>query len=285
MLREANLDTEEWGSLYIGCAGGIDYDFNKDLELTDSKNELVLKLSVSKFIGGHSGLDIHHQRGNANKVLATILQRINKEVGLELENFRCGKAHNIIPRDGFTTFRVDKDKFDQVEAIINEYKVELKSFLPKNDQNFEFMVEKLDFYPQKVLSKKELNNILTFMTLFPHGAHSYDLNNREITSTSNNMAITIIMNGKLYVLSSLRFFDRNEIKDIEQKHGDDLVEIKAHWPDWWTDGFASGAREVAAARNAHVEMIASQGGLAMAKLLGAKMPSGLENRIFEANKT
>ena len=73
-------------------------------------------------------------------------------------------------------------------------------------------------------------------------------------------------------------------EDIESKYANDLIEIKAHWPDWWTDGFASGAREVAAARNAHVEMIASQGGLAMAKLLGAKMPSGLRERIFEANK-
>jgi hypothetical protein len=73
-------------------------------------------------------------------------------------------------------------------------------------------------------------------------------------------------------------------KDIERNHGNDLVEIKAHWPDWWTDGFASGAREVAAARNAHVEMIASQGGLAMAKLLGAKMPKGIKDRIMEANK-
>jgi len=73
-------------------------------------------------------------------------------------------------------------------------------------------------------------------------------------------------------------------EDIEKKYADDLVEIKAHWPDWWTDGFASGAREVAASRNAHVEMIASQGGLAMAKIMGAKMPEGIEGRVFEANK-
>ncbi len=73
-------------------------------------------------------------------------------------------------------------------------------------------------------------------------------------------------------------------KEIEKKYGDDLIEIKAHWPDWWTDGIASGAREVAASRNAHVALIAGQGGLAMAKILGAKMPAGLKGRIFEANK-
>jgi len=73
-------------------------------------------------------------------------------------------------------------------------------------------------------------------------------------------------------------------KDIELKYGNDLEEIKAHWPDWWSDGMASAAREVAAARNAHVEVIAAQGGLAMAKLLGAEMPKGLKDRIFETNK-
>ncbi len=212
-----NLDTEEWGSLYIGCAGGIDYDFNKDLELSEAKMDKILKLSASDFIGGHSGLDIHHQRGNANKVLSTILQRVNRQVGLELESFRCGKAHNIIPRDGFCVFRVDSKNFEAVERIISDYELELKSFLPKNDQKFKFSLEIIDSSAEKVISGRELQNILTFMNLFPHGAHSYDLNNREITATSNNMAITIIMNGKFYALTSLRFFDRNEIKAIEEK--------------------------------------------------------------------
>ena len=74
------------------------------------------------------------------------------------------------------------------------------------------------------------------------------------------------------------------LKRLKRQHGDDLVEIKAHWPDWWTDGFASGAREVAASRNAHVELITAQGGLSMAKLLGAKMPKGVTERVYEANK-
>lgn len=73
-------------------------------------------------------------------------------------------------------------------------------------------------------------------------------------------------------------------QEFEKENGKNLIEVQAHWPDWWTDGFASGAREVAAARNAHTDLIAGQGGLAMAKLLGSKMPKGIKNRIFEANK-
>lgn len=73
-------------------------------------------------------------------------------------------------------------------------------------------------------------------------------------------------------------------EEIESSHGDELQVIKAHWPDWWTDGIASAAREVAATRKAHVDLIAGQGGLAMAKMLGADMPEGIEERIFETNK-
>ncbi len=73
-------------------------------------------------------------------------------------------------------------------------------------------------------------------------------------------------------------------EEIEEKHGDELIEIKAHWPDWWTDGIATGAREVAASRNAHVNLISAKGGLSMAKMMGATMPENLEARIFEANK-
>ncbi|GGD05985.1 hypothetical protein GCM10011368_04750 [Hyunsoonleella pacifica] len=73
-------------------------------------------------------------------------------------------------------------------------------------------------------------------------------------------------------------------EDFEKEYGKDLIEVKAHWPDWWTDGVASGARDVAATRNAHVNLIAGQGGLSMAKLMGSSMPKGIDARIFEANK-
>lgn len=73
-------------------------------------------------------------------------------------------------------------------------------------------------------------------------------------------------------------------QDIEEKYGDDLIEIQAHWPDWWSDGIASAAREVAASRDAHASLIAGQGGLAMAKLMGSDMPKGIEDRFWETNK-
>jgi alpha-mannosidase len=74
------------------------------------------------------------------------------------------------------------------------------------------------------------------------------------------------------------FFER-----IERSYADQLPVYRAAWPDWWTDGFGSGAREMAAVRQAHVDLIAAQGALAMARMMGTRLPEGINNRIHETN--
>ncbi len=74
------------------------------------------------------------------------------------------------------------------------------------------------------------------------------------------------------------FFER-----IEKSYADQLPVYRAAWPDWWTDGFGSGAREVAATRQAHTDLIAAQGALAMAKLMGSALPENIDSRIHDAN--
>lgn len=70
---------------------------------------------------------------------------------------------------------------------------------------------------------------------------------------------------------------------IEERYGKDIPSIRGAWPDWWTDGFASGAREAAATRTTHSELIATQNGLSLAKLMGAELPSPVYNEIDEVN--
>ena len=213
-----NLDTEEWGSLYIGCAGGIHYEFNKDLEFVKSEKEFRVKVNISDFIGGHSGIDIQEQRGNANKIMAEILFDFAQEREFELEEFRGGKAHNIIPRDSYAILKINKEDLTPLKALLESKTEELKGYLPENDLNFKIQAEELPSVDKSVLKFTDKKDIVNFLTLFPSGAHAYDLpSGGEIVSMSNNLAIVIIMNGKFYTLTSLRFFDRNEVKALEQK--------------------------------------------------------------------
>lgn len=213
-----NLDTEEWGSLYIGCAGGLHYDFNRDFELVEPKLQKKIKISISDLVGGHSGIDIHKQHGNAIKLLVDFLNELKDRIPFELEEFRSGKAHNIIPRDAYALLNIEEKDFSLVEKLIVEMKSEWLNFLPKVDQGLKFSIEKLELNTKKVYAENDLAQILNFLTLFPSGAHAFDLpSNREIVSMSNNLAIVIVMNGKFYALTSLRFFDRGEVKSLEKK--------------------------------------------------------------------
>lgn len=233
-----NLDTEEWGSLYIGCAGGIDYDFERDYALVDSSFEHRYKLTISKLVGGHSGVDIHEQRGNAIKLLSQYLFNLSQETEFEIEEIRAGKAHNIIPRDAFVTIKTNARDNDLAELATNML-TQWKSFLPKIDHNMELDIDVLEATNTKVVSASESKKLLNFFTLFPNGAHSYDLaSNREIVSMSNNFARLLVVNGKFYVQSSLRFFDREEIRIIENEMIalanliDAKVSRNSEYPSW-----------------------------------------------------
>lgn len=234
--RMLNLDTEEWGSVYIGCAGGIDYELTRDLELEPASSQNFFKLQVEGFVGGHSGLDIHEQRGNAIKFLGEILNRISGQI--EISEIRGGKAHNIIPRDAFALIGLKSGTTSQeVESVIENTIARWKRFLPENDQVFKATLVAID-PKEKVLSKAEQENLLSLISLFPHGAHSYDSLEEKLVSMSNNFARLLVVRDKFYVQSSLRFFDREEVKSVENKLrtlGNLLgykVESHSEYPSW-----------------------------------------------------
>lgn len=209
-----NLDTEEWGSLYIGCAGGIDYEFNRKVNMVPSKIKGdVYKMTVGGFLGGHSGVDIHEQRGNAIKFL---LDWINSLPGnsVELIEWRGGKAHNIIPRDAFAIVKLsDADAAKEAGAKVA---ARWKSFMPKNDQNFSISLEKSDVSANEVVDAKDFALVKGFLLAFPHGAHAYDLES-DLVALSNNLAISLLVRGQFYLQASLRFFDRGECVGLENQ--------------------------------------------------------------------
>jgi dipeptidase D len=214
--RMLNLDTEEWGSLYIGCAGGIDYDMKKSYPLCSStKPGSFYKIKVGGFVGGHSGVDIHEQRGNAIKFLSESLIEISLE-NYEIAEFRGGRAHNIIPRDAFVI--VKTNQLENLKDNFNKVKDRWLNFLPKSDQQIVIDFELLNDYESNVMGHQSALEFLNFLQAFPHGAHAYDLaSNKELVSLSNNLAICLMVRGEFYLQTSLRFFDRGECVSLENK--------------------------------------------------------------------
>jgi dipeptidase D len=211
-----NLDTEEWGSLYIGCAGGIDYEFKKTVKMIPGQGQQFgAKLVVGGFLGGHSGVDIHEQRGNAIKFLMDWLNSMPQE-SYELHEWRGGKAHNIIPRDAFALVNLKNRKV--AEEALHSVMKRWQSFMPESDRQFFGQIEVLETAFSEVVSNEDKVLVTGFLMAFPHGAHAYDLaSNKELVALSNNLAISLLVRGQFYLQSSLRFFDRGECVGLENQ--------------------------------------------------------------------
>ncbi len=235
--RMLNLDTEEWGSLYIGCAGGIDYELNKEVSLIGPKNSTSYRLLIEGFVGGHSGVNIHEQRGNAIKFMAELLDEMVEVGDFEITEIRAGKAHNIIPRDGFVDFWTNEENINKFEQRAQILMARWKNFLPDFDQSMQVSFTQQDV-KSNVLTSEDQKELIQYMNIFPHGAHSYNLENRDLVSMSNNFARFLVVNGKVYTQSSLRFFDREEVKSLEKevrnigKTFGMKVECHSEYPSW-----------------------------------------------------
>jgi dipeptidase D len=168
---------------------------------------------VGGFVGGHSGVDIHEQRGNAVRFLMEWLSKLNS---MELVEWRGGKAHNIIPRDAFALVRLENTA--DALKVGEEIKARWLNFLPENDQKIFVKIEEVDQEFSEVMSAADTKKAVSFMLAFPHGAHKMDLaTGRKLVSLSNNQAVSLLVRGQFYLQSSLRFFDRGECVTLENQ--------------------------------------------------------------------
>ncbi|MEI8347836.1 MAG: beta-Ala-His dipeptidase [Pseudomonadota bacterium] len=213
-----NLDTEDWGALFIGCAGGIDYQFSSKVIMAAPKKGMdTYRLEITGLSGGHSGCDIHRGRANALKILSEILWD-NRHLNFELVDVAAGKAHNIIPRDAFATLRLSLNDLTRLQDYCEKKILLLKGYLPEEDHNLAIIIRVEKKKVKKVLAYKEKVRFLTLLNLFPHGAYSYNWQAAEpVVNMSSNMAVVKLNGGKFHLHTSVRFLDFNETSTIIHK--------------------------------------------------------------------
>lgn len=218
--RLLNIDTEEWGAAYVGCAGGIDYKLRRKFSGHKCPEGYEsMRLDIGGLKGGHSGMDIIWGRGNALKILASILHS-SLDLGLRLVEFSGGRAHNIIPRDAYAVVNLPKEKRAEFEELVASKVKGFKEILPTEDSGLFSKIALLDKAISKAYSESDSDDFLRLLTLFPHGAHAFNWQASEpLVSSSNNLAICHLIGEELFIESSLRFFDRKEAVLTEEKLG------------------------------------------------------------------
>jgi dipeptidase D len=202
--RLINLDSEEEGSLCVGCAGGADSTVTLPLTSMPTPDGAVgVSVKLYGLKGGHSGIDIRLQRGNATKLLARALYAASIDQEFHLASLEGGNKHNAIPREASTTVTVAADgKKALIEALTSEIEAIQEEFKPVEPDMGVEIVEVAA--PAEVWDAATADKVLELIEALPHGIVSMSYAIADLVETSTNFATVNADDGKLAILLSSR---------------------------------------------------------------------------------
>ena len=184
-----NLDSEDEGELYIGCAGGI----NTSVKFTYEPEHVpsgvkAYNISITGLKGGHSGVDISLGRGNANKLMNRLLWKAAKETGLLVSGIDGGSVRNAIPRESFATVVLHADKEARFKKITDEFTLDIKNELSSVDPDIKLEVKETKL-PAHVINSNVQKILLNAVYAFPDGVIRMSADMPGIVETSTNLSI------------------------------------------------------------------------------------------------
>ncbi|MEA4936966.1 MAG: aminoacyl-histidine dipeptidase [Paludibacter sp.] len=183
-----NLDSEDDGEIFIGCAGGIGTKAILNYQKEDTPAGLFgCKVNVSGLTGGHSGGDIHLGLGNAIKILNRYLWQLNRQMDFRLISFEGGNLHNAIPREASAFFAVPYAEKETIRVILNHFIADMEGIYKRTDPLMKITLES-DSLPATVMIKTDSDRILNALYACPHGVIAMSRDIPELVETSTNLA-------------------------------------------------------------------------------------------------
>ena len=233
-----NLDTEEDNELTIGCAGGIDITaVGKYNENTVPENFNSYKIEVKGLTGGHSGMDIHLGRGNANKLMNRLLLTLSKKTKLSISTIDGGGLRNAIPRESFAIVNVSENEADTLNAMLHEIEKIYKQEYASTDPSLEITikdVERSEFCLEQNFAFKLMRSIYSC----PNGIYRMSPDIEGLVQTSNNLARVLVKNGEYEMLCLTRSSVETEKDDLAMaitscfELAEATVNLSGSYPGW-----------------------------------------------------
>ena len=199
-----NLDSEDEGELYVGCAGGLDGSFTyKYKEEPVAATHEAYKLSVTGLKGGHSGMDIILYRGNANKIMCRFLKQATKELGVSIGTIDGGSLRNAIPREAFATITIAKDKAAQLKSMLQECCATIAAEYSAADPGLKMELEPTTA-PKSVMDKSTQTALIDGVLACPNNIVRMSDAMPGLVETSSNLAIVKAENGEASIKCLMR---------------------------------------------------------------------------------
>lgn len=213
-----NLDSEDDGQIFVGCAGGIDTTATlKYKPETTPEKYFSFSVSVKGLKGGHSGDDIDKGLGNANKILNRFLWNINKEMDLRLHSFDGGNLRNAIAREAIAVASVPYSEKEKVRVLFNMYITDIENEKGNVEPSMRLELES-ETTPLTVMDKTTSNALLNVLYVCPHGVKAMSMEMPGLVETSTNLAsVKMLAENKIIITTSQRSSVESSKYDIAQQ--------------------------------------------------------------------
>ena len=204
--RLINIDSEEEGEFIIGCAGGSEIVGTLQADCQEvPKNSESWEVSVSGFLGGHSGSEIHTGRGNAIKYGVRFLRDLITVPGMSLmiSEISGGTKRNVIPSTFSCTFTTSSGNSAVIKTAVKKLQDALTSELAKRDPGAAIKLVKAE-NPQTAVSPEQSAAVINTIYITPHGPESWSADIEGLVETSNNLAAVVLNKGQFFFDTSQR---------------------------------------------------------------------------------
>ena len=217
-----NLDTEEWGEFFVGCAGGLDVVVRRDSTPEPLPAAFtVRRIDLRGLRGGHSGVDIHVQRGNAIKLLVRVLRDLERRCTLRLVELTGGSARNALPREASATLAVPDGDAAHLPSSLRAWESLLRQELLGVDEGLR--IDCAGASAERVLSARDQAVWLASLHAAPHGVRRWSRSVPGVVETSNNLGMVALTPHA----GSCDFMVRSLIESGSRELADEIVSLFA----------------------------------------------------------
>lgn len=198
-----NLDSEDEGEIFIGCAGGIDTVAKLPYDKEETPEAPAFKIMVKGLKGGHSGDDINKGLACANKILNRILWSLDKEMDLRLSCFEGGNLRNAIAREANATFVVAQADVELMKEMVEKFAVDLKYEFRTTEPDMQITLTETE-KPAFVIDMLSQDNLLNVLYACPHGVLAMSREIPGFVETSTNLASVKMKEDHFFITTSQR---------------------------------------------------------------------------------
>jgi dipeptidase D len=210
-----NLDSETEDAFTVGCAGGGSLYVTLPVSWEgQSKEEIAFGVKIGGLQGGHSGEDINRHRANANKMMARVLDFIQRGAPLRLSALKGGTARNAIPREADAIFICPKDKADDCRARFSTIAQAIQAEHAHTEQGLSITLTEKSGEPVRAISRAETQTGIRLLVSLPHGVAAMSAEIPGFVDTSNNIGIVELKEDGLLIVSNHRSAVLSRVEEI-----------------------------------------------------------------------